>query len=257
MAFSLASIFGGGAQPQQAPQQQQQPTGQSANTPQQQAMHGQIPANLPNPPSADNPGVPANGMGTDAVAPLDDFKELWQTTPNDPKSDQLFNIDQGKFSAAVGKLDFARQIKPELLQAISQGGDAAAQALPQVMNQVAQQAFMQSTLAIPKIVEQALAKHSATLDDRISQSVKKSSLSDGIKTANPALSHPSAQPIVAAIQQQLIQKYPNASPSELNDMANKYLSSFADVVKAPAAKQQQEKEATSGKGDEDWGSFFS
>ena len=250
MAFNLASIFGGGAQPQQ---QQQQPAGQSGNTPQQTAMQGQIPANLPNPPSADNPGVPAAGVPEVTAAPLDDFKGLWETVPNDPKSEQLFNIDQGKFSEAVGKMDFANKIKPELLQAISQGGDAAAQALPQVMNQVAQQAFMQSTLAIPKIVEQALAKHSATLDDRISKTVKRTSLSDGVKSANPALSHPGAQPIIAAIQQQMIQKYPNATPTELNDMATKYLGSFADAIKG-GSKQEAASEVPAG--ETDWNNFF-
>ena len=202
--------------------------------------------------TAPNGVVPTTTVPAEPQAPLDKFNDLWKTDPNAKPTgnDPLFNVDPQKLMEAAGKVDFAKVIKPEQLQAITAGGEGAAAAFIQAINAVSQATFAQSALASTKIVEQAVAKTRENFSAELPGMLKKLNLNDSLRDSNPAFSHPAAQPILDALQAQLTQKYPSATVQELQGMAKEFLSSFTDAaIPKPVA-------TTVSNGETDWSKFF-
>ena len=224
-------------QPGQIPQ----PSQQSTVATQQTAPNGTVPT-----PQATTPA--------DTQTPLDKFNDLWKTDPNavTAGNQPLFTVDSQKLMEAAGKVDFAKVIKPEQLQAITQGGDGAAKAFLEAINAVSQATFAQSALASTKIVEQAISRTKENFSAELPGILKKQSLSDSLRDSNPAFSHPAAQPILTALQAQLTQKYPNATVSELQGMAKEFLIAFTDQTLPKAPVQSVAPNAET-----DWSKFFS
>lgn len=226
------------------------------------------PQNLPvSPAQTATPGsgtVPSNSgnapentaSNTEAVkSPLDQFTDLWKNEPNKQgeNNQQTFNIDQTKLMEAASKVDFARVITPEQLTAISGGGEGAIKAFSESMNKIAQTVYAQSAVASTEIVKQAISQAETKFVAQIPNLVKKHQMSDGLRTDNPAFSHPAAQPIISALEAQLTSKHPNATSSELRTLATSYLSSFAEATNP--AKVLDTTNTTS-KGETDWSKFL-
>lgn len=191
---------------------------------------------------------------TTPVSPLDQFTALWEPTPAPTGVDGTLpgNIFAGatldKMVAASRNVDFAKSIPPEMLTKITAGGPEAAAAFQAVINDISQRAYAQSSFAATQIVETALKKFNEGLDTRLPSQIKKHQVSQTIRDDNPALTHPAAAPILEALQAQMTVKYPNASVTEIKDMAKQYLTSFntvANPVKPTAVPAS-----------EDWGRFF-
>lgn len=188
------------------------------------------------------------------VSPMDQFAELWKNpdrkegepAPFNPS--QIFNLDQKSMSEAVGKINFAQSVTPEQLQAISAGGEDAVAAFAQALNSVAQTTMTMSTTAAAKMIEQAMTGASGAMDSKIAQQVKLNQVSSQLQETNPALNHPAAAPILEGIKQQLVNKYPTASPSEITKMAGEYLSNFASL----AAGKKEETAPAKADDDIDW-----
>lgn len=189
------------------------------------------------------------------ISPLDQFKTLWepsttQTTPDATLPANIFaGADPTKMLEAARKVDFAKSIPPEVLAKITAGGPDAAAAFASAINDVSQRSYAQSSFAATKIVEAALAKFQEGIDSRLPGQIKRHAVSDSIRESNPALQHPAAAPIMEALQAQMAVKYPNATVTEIREMAGQYLTSFAGtVVGKPKAEAVPKSE--------DWGQFF-
>ena len=188
------------------------------------------------------------------VSPLDNFKSLWEpSTSTDVDGTLPANMfagaDPTKMLEAARKVDFSKSIPPDVLAKITAGGPDAASAFAQALNDVSQRAYAQSSFASTKIVEAALAKFQEGLDNRLPSQIKKHQVSDSLRESNPALQHPAAAPIMEALQAQLSVKFPNATVTELKDMAGDYLTQFAGL-----ASPKKKDAATPA--NEDWGKFF-
>lgn len=227
------------------------------------ATPGQIPANAaPNAPAAPNTAsngvVPANA--TDApiteATPLDSFKDIWQTAPVDPNAPQKSNsvfgdVDPKRFMEAAGKIDFSKAVTPEQLQAISAGGDGAMKAFAESMNKVAQGVYAQSAFASTKIVENALAKSRENFLAELPQHIKQQQVSTTMRDSNPIFSNPAVQPIISALEIQMTQKYPNATPTEITSMAKQYVEALGTAfTPKPAASASKDSDGT------DWEKFL-
>jgi hypothetical protein len=157
---------------------------------------------------------------------------------------------------AAGKIDFAKVVTPEQLQAISTGGEGAVQAFAAALNSVAQTTYAQSAFAATKIVEQAVSRSKDSFLAELPQHIKKQTVSENLRADNPVYSNPAVQPIISALEAQLTVKYPQASAGEITTMAKQYVdalgTSFAPKPAAPAAGGKNGVKA-----DEDWSSFFS
>lgn len=192
---------------------------------------------------------PATAQNSES-SPLAGFENLWQNDDNSQgiKTDpnKIFNVDAKALSAEVGKMNFLGQIPPKVQEALKAGGDDAVKANLYLMNQTAQAAFAQITQLVPHIVETALAKQGEQFESRVSDVVRKNQLSNTLTETNNLASNPAAQPIVNALRDQILQKYPNATPQQAAQMLNDYLGKFAEAVSAPEkAKQQAEQKKAS------------
>ena len=74
------------------------------------------------------------------------------------------------------------------------------------------------------------------------------SAANHLKDTNPIFSNPAIQPVIEATQQQLLSKFPNATPAEITAMTNNYIlamgEAFAPKPVTPVSK------------DTDWENFI-
>lgn len=192
---------------------------------------------------------------TAELPPMDHFKDLWNTEGNQEvdttlPANMFAGVDPTKMLAAARKVDFSKSIPPEVLSKITAGGPEAAQAFAQALNDVSQRSYAQSSFAATKIVEQALAKFEEGMNNRLPTQMKSLQVADSLRESNPALNHPAAAPIVQALQAQFTTKFPNASATEIRQMATDYLTQFSQLVTPKPA-------APAVPASENWEGFFS
>lgn len=203
------------------------------------------------------PGTPAPEIvPTAPVSPLDAFKEIWQTPPVDPNAPPepagLFaNLDPNKVMESARRVDFAKAVTPEQLQAIASGGQDAVAAFTAAMNSVAQTVYAQSAVATTKIVEQALSRSQEQYDAKLPDLIRRASVNETLRSENPLLSNPAIQPLVSALSEQFVRKNPTATGTEIRNQVNQYLTALGDTFSTkPAVVAPKVNKA------EDWDTFF-
>jgi len=170
-------------------------------------------------------------------SPLDEYKEFWQPakdgaggpTPVD------FKADPAKLMEAALKIDFAKAVTPEMFATVQKGGDDATKALVQMLQATSATVYAQSAFAATKIAETAVAQAQSNFEKQLPAILRKQGLQDKLVEDNPALAHPAIQPMIEAMQTQFSSKYPNATPTELLEMARSYVAA-AGTAFAPAPK---------------------
>lgn len=195
------------------------------------------PAPVPQP----QPQVPVAPAAVNP-APADPFADLWNTDPNANTGQTPalnFNLDPAKLAEIAGKIDYASMVSPELRARIAAGGEDAVAATMESLNIVNRATYQQNALATTKLIEAAVKNTEATIEQKIKSQFKLLGLEDQV-ASNPALKNPAFAPLVDAAKQQLVVKYPNATPAELNQMLNRYLNSaataFAPEMAAKASR---------------------
>lgn len=169
---------------------------------------------------------------TPAPAPQDDsplaqFAKLWEPVPVDkdapkpPASPTQMNVED--LQKVVAKVDFSQHITPENLTAITEGGEGAAAAFTEALNAVARQVLVQSTLVNNKVTEQAVAAATKAAEDNIPALLRSQSTSASLKDSNPLFTNPAIKPVIEATQTQLLAKFPNATPAEINKMTEEFV----------------------------------
>lgn len=212
------------------------------------AVNGVIPA----------PGQTGNGEPAVEPSPFDGFKDLWSTTntPADNSGPMFGSVDPQKLMESAGKVDFAKAVTSEQMQAIAAGGEGAVKAFAESMNKIAQTVYAQSAFATTKIVDQAMTRQQENFAKQLPSMVKKFSVNENLQDQNPLLSNPALTPLVSALTDQLTRKNPNATSSEIQSQVNDYFSalgtSFAPKpVETPATRAAQKAAKA-----EDWSAFF-
>lgn len=198
--------------------------------PASQNMNGPTPTETPAP--ANNP-----------TSPLDAYKDLWQPAeaPKNPDGSPvvkagMFNLDPAKIMETAGKLDFKKAIKPEQLTAIQAGGPEAMAALLDVMQQVGQLSYANSVQTNAQLMEAGFGKARTDFTKELPDHIKAYGVGRELSNSNPALNHPAAQPIIDAVRQQMIAKFPGASEADIAARATEYVTNFAN---AAIPKQQE------------------
>lgn len=197
----------------------------------------------------------ANGVVPKAdhqQSPDDKFAKLWEPSvppkedPNAPKP-----LSAQAMMEAAGKVDFTKVLNPEDLAAISKGGDDAVKALAVLLNKTAQTVYGQSLVVANELVDRKVQEAEATFASRVPGLVKQSAAGEQLLQNNPALKDPAVAPVVAAIQKQLMTRYPSASATELQQLAAEYFSSAAKKF-APAPKETAPAESADNFNWEEW-----
>ena len=260
----LSKIFGDSATPvQQAPATtttapaQQQQMAQPGSIPVQPNVQGQVLAD-----GTVSGAVPAQQVqvATQEPAtpadPLDKFKDLWHTEPKTKgqlaaeQSNEPVQLTAESLQKVMANVDFSGAMSPDNLAAITAGGDDAQKALTSMLNAVAQQTMVQSTLVNNKLTEQAitaaLAKQEATLPSLL----RNQSMTEHLKNTNPLFSNPAVKPVMEATQQQLATKFPDATPAEIATMTQDFMLAMGETF-APKVT-----EPTNGVDDTDWTKYL-
>ena len=217
---------------------------------------GNIPAPQPGAP-AEQGVVPAPEVITPAEpakpdSPLAKFEKLWEPIPTDPNAPpahgELPELKAEDVQKVMANANFVPQITDEQKAAIVAGGEGAQEAFNAALNSVAQQVMVQATLVGNKLSEKqitaAIEKHMATIPELL----RAAGSTEHLRTTNPLFENPAVKPIVEATQQQLLQKFPNASHAEITKMTEDFIlamgESFSPVVD------------TSVPGETDWEKFL-
>lgn len=242
----LNTIFGTKPAAPATPAQQQ-----GAEVPQQQ---GNIPAAPTVASNPNNPTAPVTPAPTEAENndPLAGFKNLWD---NEPKTGNEGETEPAPLTAeqlqkAMANANFSSGITPEMMQAISAGGDEATQAFQNAMNNVAKQVMVQATLVNNKLTEKAVADAIAKQQALIPDLVRKQATTAHVNDTNPLFSNPAIKPVVEATQSQLLAKFPNATPAEITKMTQDYISAMGKAF------MPQQTVNDNGAGETDWDKFL-
>lgn len=232
--------------PSAAPQQQQQAMPQPGN----------IPAGAGNA-DVNNPTVP-QGQAQEPVVPLADFADLWKPNPVDPNKPTdnsiLGNMDPAKVMEAARKTDFTKVISQDSMAKINAGGPEAMQAFVESMNNIAQTVYANSAIAASKMVEQATAKMQDRYAADLPAQIKRHAVQDNLRADNPIYTNPAVAPLISAMEQQFTVKYPNASATEITNLARQYVSGLGEVFSPQkAAEKAATEKAAAGT---DWTSFL-
>lgn len=249
----IQKIFGG------MPAQQPASQAQAANPSLQQQQPG-TPGNIPQqnmmPANPDNPTVPAELAAPTVKAPegLDKFNDLWNIKPEDmPKAPEsaFSQVTPEAVKAIAAKTDFSKVVTPEMMTAISAGGEGAAAAMIQALNATSQEVYSTAAQASMRLIDTALAKQREQFEASLPGLIKNQNVAENLRTSNPIFNHPAAAPILDLFTKQLQLKNPTADAAVIQAQAQEFLLSFAQVANPPKISASSKVKST-----EDWESFL-
>jgi hypothetical protein len=222
------------------------------------ASSGQTAPNGVVPTPGQTVNVGQNGEPQPAPSPFDGFKDLWSTTntPADSSGPMFAEVSADKLMESAGKVDFAKAVTPEQMQAIAAGGQGAVEAFAQSMNKIAQTVYAQSAFATTKIVDQAMARQQENFAKQLPSMVKKFSVNENLQDQNPLLSNPALTPLVSALSEQLVRKNPNATSSEIQQQVNDYFGALGTTFAPKPPETPATRAAQKAAKAEDWSAFF-
>lgn len=196
--------------------------------------------------------------GTGDKSPLENYKNLWDAPANpvaEPSLVPAMNVDPAAIRNVASTVNFVGTIDPALLARAGKGDN---EALASVINQAVQAGYASSAGATAKIVEDALRKQETIFNEKVMPSVlRKHEISQRIATDNPMFSNPAAAPLIEGLKTQLQAKYPTATPEQISQHAQQYLTGFMGEYAASSGQQLSAipKQSPSDKSD-DWTKYF-
>lgn len=164
--------------------------------------------------------------------PLDQFKTLWDTIPDDPnapKPEEPIVLKAEDIQKAVANADFTQAITPEQLKDIGEGGEKAQKAFGEAMNLVAQQVMVQATLVGSKITDNAVAKAIELERAKIPQMLREQATTAHLTDTNPLFDNPAIKPIIETTKAQLLVKHPTATPEQITKMTQDFILAMGEA----------------------------
>jgi hypothetical protein len=192
--------------------------------------------------------------------PMSGLDNLWDNPPIDEKNKKpefkgyLPEIDPKKFQEQLGNIDFSRNINPDTLAAFGRGGEDAMKALPDLINSIGRQTFSMAFNASSRMTKAGLdSVEKRFMDDLIPGAISDRLTDDELSGASELARHPKYAPMYRQVKSQLTARYPKATPQQIVEATNKYLSDFAnDSTKPKETTPDNTKLLKSGAGDADW-----
>lgn len=214
------------------------------------------------------------------ASPLDGYADLWNTASNNSGEQQQQNNNQDKtqnqqtqtpakteprftpekLQAAAKKIDFARNLPPDLIGKAFPNGDATA--ISQIINHIGRTAFVLGGHTAGEISSDGLSGFKTSFEAELPNRIRSHAIhSSGYK--NQAYKHPALKPFVDLTKQQMMQKYPEATPEDIDQHVETYMSGILEAVGKgnPEAQTQQAAAATNTQGRQldgtyDWNKEF-
>lgn len=200
----------------------------------------------PSPPTTPDGKMPGTNQGH--VNPLDAYAKVFENvnTPGDiPPS---FTIDPKVLSEVSGSLNFTNNIPADLMQKATSGD---ANAMVQLMNHVAQQAY-QASLHHSSALTDKFVNARSSFDLKSVGSKVKGELTNTAMAAIPNYKHPAVKLQLNMIADAMSRQNPDASPQEIAKAASQYIQDLASAINPTTGNSQQSKESSG----EDWSAYF-
>jgi hypothetical protein len=199
---------------------------------------------------------PTEGKGPDS--PLDAFTDLFtidpkKPVPKDPLAEPLLKLDPKTLGEAVAKMDFTKNLPPDLVAKALQGD---ANAFAQALNGATRASFMQITQMVTGLIEGAVRTNNGRYDSALESRFRTFQLNSSTST-NKALEHPAAKPVVAALKSSIAQMHPELSAADVQKRAEDY---FLGMSKAITSVGEEGAGGTAGNrgepAEQDWSKYL-
>lgn len=214
------------AQQHQAAQASQQAAGAQPGA----ATNTQVPSSATPVPSGTGPvAFPAAATGD--ASPLANYGKMWEIEEGDRKPTEhaiQFPVDPKKILEATSQFDYTKQIDPELMTKATSGDTAAMVA---IINRTAQLTAANATHTTAQVVNEALTRQSEHYKNTIiPQVLRDHSTRSAVREGNPLFELEAAKPVLSMIEDQLMVKYPKASPEEIKQHAARFATEFGEAA---------------------------
>lgn len=196
--------------------------------------------------------------GEEENLPLSDAQKWFTPDPDKDAKPNVFDpsklIDQSpesmkQLNDAIASMDFMKGVAtPEALAKLEEGGQGAVQTTIAMMNKMAQEVLKSSILASTQLNTGTVSKVIPEVEGLINSRLKATEVEKAIKGSNPVLSHPASAFMVQQLKSGFQAKFPDASPEEITQMANKYIDDIVALAR-PKPKTEVDQTAT------DWAKF--
>lgn len=188
------------------------------------------------------PGVTGSRTQTDSgvpnnldqkAAPLDEFKDLWN--PPEPEGgkrpdNSKFSrpkLDQNKLGEGFGKMSFTQGLDPNKIQK-ALGGDA--ESFMEILEHTARRAAMTSFQASESYNGRLLDTYDQSVNARIPKQISEFETRSAVRNTIKGMDHPAVSPWLDSLQSQFRERFPDASPQEIAQAAQRYLQEAAKVI---------------------------
>lgn len=192
--------------------------------------------------TAPNGTVPAGDYNSQAEqSPLAEFQDLWKDDPTkkqDPAT-PITSASPEDINKSMQKLDFSNVITPQNLTAIGQGGEAAQKAFVETLNSFGRTLMTQATVVNNTITQRAVSDAVTSYAAKLPQTLRDQTSAVHLADSNPLFNNPAVKPIMEATRSQLLEKFPNATPAQITEMTNNYITAVSQAF-APKVTSPQE-----------------
>lgn len=207
-------------------------------------------------------GTPQKKAG-ESDDPMLKFEELWQ--PNvDAKGQPILKpgpkkftpqIDPKVMTAMMDKLNFTSDFSAEEVEGIKKGGDEAVAALASMINKATKKSFLTAFTGAQRMMEHSVQAARADALSEIPGYVKDQMVDSELSRENVLMSNPAYAPLVKSIKDKYQEKFPKASPAEINKGVRAYFDKMVtDMNESRKPKEEVKNEDMLTKGDPnaDW-----
>lgn len=179
--------------------------------------------------------------------PLDAYKNLQDNGANADESAPSFSIDDEALSGVAGKLNFIKDINPELVQKAT-SGDAGA--LVALINATAQQSYRAALKHVTTLTDTHLAQRETFNQKAIKSGVRENLIQQEISTI-PNASHPVVQQEIARIARDFAKRSPEATPAQIKEQAIRYFNEVHNAMSGQSESAPKKASEVT-----DWESFL-
>ena len=179
--------------------------------------------------------------------PLDAYKDLQDNGNNADESAPSFSIDDEALSGVAGKLNFIKDINPELVQKATSGD---ANALVALINATAQQSYRAALKHVTTLTDTHLAQRETFNQKAIKSGVRENLIQQEISTI-PNASHPVVQQEIARIARDFAKRSPEATPAQIKEQAIRYFNEVHNAMSGQSESAPKKASEVT-----DWESFL-
>lgn len=211
---------------------------------------------VPGAPPSNTDNTVTNPDGTTVAggsSPLDKFKGLFDNSPKlnadgtpatvvEPVR-TILDASHADFTKAAEGMDFTPDVTEDQMADLLAGGEKGVAATLALINSAGKKAFAQSSATSNTINAKASELSQADLQKQMTEKITLSAATEGVASKNANLMKPEFAPIVSAIQQRILSKFPDIQATELTDLTITYFGEMSGGESVNKTNEEQKDES--------------